>query len=214
MPSETSSDRYVGRARAVRGGGAAALLVLVLMVATEPLLPIVWDEGFTIIRLAQVRGWLVAVRDPELFAARGNRRGFGVAMDVRVLPPKASEINTRSKLFSHQVITWFWPFARDEPHGHPPFYPARRDGGDRRGKGLHLARSPARRVFLMSPDDRSLNGDGKHCINQSSSKSVSADSSRSDGVPGTSPALAGAVEAGVGGEEAPLPPSILAVAPW
>ena len=20
------------------------------------------------------------------------------------------------------VLAWFWPFAREEPHGHPPFY--------------------------------------------------------------------------------------------
>ena len=122
MPCLDSSARYVVRAGTVLGGGAAAVLALTLMVATEPLLPIVWDEGFTLIRLARVRAWIDAVRDPDLFAARWNRRGFGVAMDDRVLPPRASEINTRSKLLSRPAIAWFWPFARDEPHGHPPFY--------------------------------------------------------------------------------------------
>ena len=43
-------------------------------------------------------------------------------MEDQIRPPWASQINTRSKLFSQRVIAWFWPFAREEPHGHPPFY--------------------------------------------------------------------------------------------
>ena len=54
----TKLNRREGGSRAatgVAGGGlAVALLIFILMVATEPLLPIVWDEGFTLIRLAQV----------------------------------------------------------------------------------------------------------------------------------------------------------------
>jgi 4-amino-4-deoxy-L-arabinose transferase-like glycosyltransferase len=119
---KTISDRRQLGTRAVCGGLAAALLTLILMLATEPLLPIVWDEGFTLLRLARVRAWLLAVRDPGLFAARWNPRGIEVALDDQVHPPMASDINTRAKLFSARVIAWFWPFARDEPHGHPPFY--------------------------------------------------------------------------------------------
>ena len=70
------------------------------MVATEPLLPIVWDEGFTLLRSREFAPGSHAVRDPELFAARWNPRGLEVAIDDRVQPPRASEINTRSKLFS------------------------------------------------------------------------------------------------------------------
>ena len=122
MPWLNSSDKPDRRAGVVLGSAVAAVLALALMVATEPLLPIVWDEGFTLIRLARVCAWINAVRDPGSFAARWNPRRFGLAIDDRVRPPKASEIDTRSKLFAHPAIAWFWPFAREEPHGHPPFY--------------------------------------------------------------------------------------------
>ncbi len=33
------------------------------------------------------------------------------------------QIDTRRKLLSDpQVLSWFWPFVREEPHGHPSFY--------------------------------------------------------------------------------------------
>ncbi len=122
----TKLNRRNGGTRAaagVAGGGlAVALFTLIFMVATEPLLPIVWDEGFTLIRLARVRNWLLAVRDPESYAANWNSRRVAISWKDSVRPPRASEINTRSKLFSQHVMTWFWPFAREEPHGHPPFY--------------------------------------------------------------------------------------------
>jgi hypothetical protein len=117
-----SSKRQSGQGGALLGGGATALLALALMITTEPLLPIVWDEGFTLLRLARVHSWMSALRAPESFAARWSPRAFGVAMEDQVRPPRASEIDTRPKLFSREVIRWFWPFARDEPHGHPPFY--------------------------------------------------------------------------------------------
>ena len=122
MPSTVDSKKPSSRAVWLGASGAVAALTLTLMLATEPFLPIVWDEGFTLLRLARVRAWLAAVRDPEPFAARWNPRAIGVALDDVVDPPSASEINTRSKLFSARVIAWFWPFARAEPHGHPPFY--------------------------------------------------------------------------------------------
>jgi hypothetical protein len=111
-----------GTAAAAGGGIAVGLLALALMVATESRLPIVWDEGFTLIRLARVRAWLSAVRDPPGFAAAWQPARFVTAMEDRVRPLLASEVDTREKLFSRRAIAWFWPFAREEPHGHPPFY--------------------------------------------------------------------------------------------
>jgi Dolichyl-phosphate-mannose-protein mannosyltransferase len=99
-----------------------ALVTLIVMVATEPFLPIVWDEGFTLMRVSRVRGWIRALRNPESFAATWNPRELATPLEDRLRPPKSSEIDTRSKLFSPRVIAWFWPFAREEPHGHPPFY--------------------------------------------------------------------------------------------
>ena len=38
-------------------------------------------------------------------------------------PPRREQLDSRSKLlFDRDVLAWFWPFAREEPHGHPPFY--------------------------------------------------------------------------------------------
>jgi hypothetical protein len=37
-------------------------------------------------------------------------------------PPPRQQLDTRLKLiFERRVVEWFWPFAREEPHGHPPF---------------------------------------------------------------------------------------------
>jgi Dolichyl-phosphate-mannose-protein mannosyltransferase len=122
MPLSVDSEKPSSPAVCFGASLAVAALTLILMLATEPLLPIVWDEGFTLLRVARVRAWLAAVRDPERFAARWNPRTIGVPLDDDVDPPSASEIKTRPKLFSARVIRWFWPFARGEPHGHPPFY--------------------------------------------------------------------------------------------
>ena len=106
------------------GALAVAVGTLALMVATEPKLAIVWDEGFTLGREARIRSWFRAVADPKGFASTWeppSPRSELVQQDG-LRPPDRDEIDTRGKLFSPQVIAWFWPFAREEPHGHPPFY--------------------------------------------------------------------------------------------
>jgi hypothetical protein len=46
-------------------------------------------------------------------------------------PPPRQKLDTRSKLiFERRVVEWFWPFAREEPHGHPPFYASVGPSGD------------------------------------------------------------------------------------
>jgi Dolichyl-phosphate-mannose-protein mannosyltransferase len=106
------------------GGVGVAVATLALMLLTEPRLAIVWDEGFTLGREERVRQWLKATRDPSGFAATWRPQSpleELVQPDGRV-PPRPEDINTRAKLFDQRVIEWFWPFAREEPHGHPPFY--------------------------------------------------------------------------------------------
>ena len=110
--------------------GVGALLVgcatLAVMLASEPRLAIVWDEGFTLGREERVRLWLAALRDPAGFAARWvppAPRTELVQQDQRPLPPpRRDEIDTTSKLLGPKAMAYFWPFAREEPHGHPPFY--------------------------------------------------------------------------------------------
>ena len=95
------------------------------MLATEPSLAIAWDEAYTLSREARVRAWFRALGDPVQFAATWRPRN-----DLEELvqldgasPPPPERINTRAQLFFDRlVLDWFWPFAREEPHGHPPFY--------------------------------------------------------------------------------------------
>ena len=108
------------------GACAIALATLALMVATEPRLAIVWDEGYTLGREARIREWFRAMANPVGFAASWVPPTPGSEL-VQVSPgdpppPDRSEVDTRAKLRSPRVLDWFWPFAREEPHGHPPFY--------------------------------------------------------------------------------------------
>ena len=93
------------------------------MLATEPRLAIVWDEGYTLGREARLRDWFRALRDPAGFAARWTPPALELVQQVGAAPPRPEQIDTRSKLlFDTRVLAYFWPFAREEPHGHPPFY--------------------------------------------------------------------------------------------
>jgi 4-amino-4-deoxy-L-arabinose transferase-like glycosyltransferase len=113
------------RWKAPAAGLLVAALTLLLLVATEPQLTIVWDEGYTLGRVERIRAWCKAVRDPKGFAAhwRGEApRDELVQQRPDEIRPTASQVDTRAKLFSRPVLDYFWPFAREEPHGHPPFY--------------------------------------------------------------------------------------------
>lgn len=103
-------------------GLAVAVLTFVLLVATGPRLAIVWDEGYTLGREARIRLWLAALRDPERFAAAWVPPRSELVQQDRVGPPAPREINSVAKLLGPRALAWFWPFAREEPHGHPPFY--------------------------------------------------------------------------------------------
>jgi hypothetical protein len=98
---------------------------LVLMLATEPLLVIGWDEGYTLGREARLRDWFHALGDPASFAAKWKPLGQwdDLLQEDGTKPPRADQMDTRAKLFTDPAaLAWFWPFARNEPHGHPPFY--------------------------------------------------------------------------------------------
>jgi hypothetical protein len=85
---------------------------------------IVWDEAYTLGRENRIRLWFQALRDPAGFARTWTPPKLELVQnDWRTIPPPiAEQINTRAKLFDRMVMAWFWPFAREEPHGHPPFY--------------------------------------------------------------------------------------------
>ncbi len=99
------------------------LATLAVMLVTEPHLVIVWDEGYTLGREARLRQWFRALRDPPRFAAEWVPPAVELVQQAGAPPPRPDQIDTRAKLlFSADVLAYFWPFARAEPHGHPPFY--------------------------------------------------------------------------------------------
>lgn len=99
------------------------LATLAIMLATEPRLAIVWDEGYTLGREARLRAWFEAIRDPQGFAARWSPPAVELVQQTGAPPPRPDQLDSRSKLlFDPAVLAYFWPFAREEPHGHPPFY--------------------------------------------------------------------------------------------
>jgi hypothetical protein len=105
--------------------GRAALVTLACLlwlVLTEPLLAIVWDEGYTLGRLDRVRSWIAAMRDPVEFARVWVPPTLETVQQDGQPAPRPAEIDTRGELLGAGAIRWFWPFAREEPHGHPPFY--------------------------------------------------------------------------------------------
>jgi len=102
---------------------AVTLATAGLMVATEPALAIVWDEGYTLGREARLRLWFEALRDPARFASDWRPPASELVQPVGAPPPRRDQVATRARLLlDTRVLAWFWPFAREEPHGHPPLY--------------------------------------------------------------------------------------------
>ncbi len=111
------------RARRLAAATGVGLATLALMLATEPRLAIVWDEGYTLGREARLRTWFRALGDPRAFAATWTPPVEELVQQVGAPAPRPDQVDARAKLlFNPLVLAWFWPFAREEPHGHPPFY--------------------------------------------------------------------------------------------
>jgi 4-amino-4-deoxy-L-arabinose transferase-like glycosyltransferase len=111
------------RRRLVVVSVAVGLATAILMLATAPRLVIAWDEGYTLGREARLREWFRALGDPTGFAARWQPPVEEFVQQDQIPPPSPAQLDSRSKLlFDRRVLAWFWPFAREEPHGHPPFY--------------------------------------------------------------------------------------------
>ncbi len=111
-------------ARPMVGGLFVAVAIALLLILTEPYLSVAWDEGSTLGREERVRAWVRALRDPPAFAAswRPIDPMLEWVQPDGARPPRADEVDTRAKLFGLPALEYFWPFAREEPHGHPSFY--------------------------------------------------------------------------------------------
>jgi hypothetical protein len=100
-----------------------ASVCLTIMVLTEPFLVIVWDEGYSLGREARIRTWFRALADPAAFAGSWQPPYEDLVPPNRFRAPRPDELDTRGELLSSPaVLDWFWPFAREEPDGHPPIY--------------------------------------------------------------------------------------------
>jgi hypothetical protein len=111
--------------RAFLVGVGVSLTTAIVMLATEPYLAIAWDEGYTLGREARLRDWFSALRDPAAFAPTWHPLPVDqeLVQGRKTPPPSSGQLDTRWKLLTDpDVLAWFWPFAREEPHGHPPFY--------------------------------------------------------------------------------------------
>ena len=107
-------------------GLGVSFLTVWLMLWTEPRMAMQWDEGYTLGREESLRDWFGALGDPPRFAGTWKPRSREdelVQRPASTPPPRREQLDSRSKLlFDRDVLAWFWPFAREEPHGHPPFY--------------------------------------------------------------------------------------------
>ncbi len=104
-------------------GLGVALATLALMLATEPQMAIGWDEGYTLGREARLRDWFRLLGDPPRLGRSWKPPALELVQRDGTRPPPPEELDTRHELlFGRDALEWFWPFAREEPNGHPPFY--------------------------------------------------------------------------------------------
>ncbi|AMV40002.1 Dolichyl-phosphate-mannose-protein mannosyltransferase [Planctomyces sp. SH-PL62] len=146
------ADESASRVRRLVASAAVGLATLAVMLATEPSLAIVWDEGYTLGREARLRTWFRALGDPAAFAATWTPPVQELVQQVGAQPPRPDQVDARGKLlFDSRVLAYFWPFAREEPHGHPPFYALLGLKGDVLAPGLpDLSRARLGPIMLFS----------------------------------------------------------------
>jgi 4-amino-4-deoxy-L-arabinose transferase-like glycosyltransferase len=89
--------RFRARRVDVLSAFVAGGIALVALLFTSPHIGITWDEGYTIRRDRSLDEWF------GLLASQASRGG-----------------GLRS--FDKAVLDRYWPFSREEPHGHPPLY--------------------------------------------------------------------------------------------
>jgi hypothetical protein len=100
--------------------GLVAAGTLALLLATLNDYGMAWDEGFTVEREERLREWFARV-------------WFGPDRAERAWPPILSKLESRREYlrragsradspWSRESLRFYWPFAREEPNGHPPFY--------------------------------------------------------------------------------------------
>ena len=99
---------------------AVGLGVLALMLGTLGDYGMAWDEAFSVEREERLAEWFGRV-------ARGGPAGAlawtppGSVLEGRAEYLRGAGASARSP-WSRASLRFYWPFAREEPNGHPPFY--------------------------------------------------------------------------------------------
>ncbi|WP_165066226.1 ArnT family glycosyltransferase [Paludisphaera rhizosphaerae] len=97
-----------------------ASATLVLLIATLNDYGMAWDEGFTVEREERLREWFAKV------GGAGSSVRHARAMSLSKLESRGSYLAkagaSASSPWSRESLRFYWPFAREEPNGHPPLY--------------------------------------------------------------------------------------------
>src|SRR5208337_1247586 len=86
--------------RLVISSMVVGLTTLALMLATQPRMAIVWDEGYTLGREARIREWFRALRDPGRFAVEWQPPASAedLVMEDGTSPPRREQLDLYTKL--------------------------------------------------------------------------------------------------------------------
>lgn len=93
---------------------------LALLVATLNDYGMAWDEGFTVEREERLREWFARV------AGDSSPGSQAWPLSLSKLEPRWVYLRragaSADSPWSRESLRFYWPFAREEPNGHPPFY--------------------------------------------------------------------------------------------
>jgi 4-amino-4-deoxy-L-arabinose transferase-like glycosyltransferase len=99
------------------GLSSAVLLLLTLTLSDHGL---AWDEGFTVERVDRLREWFSWVGNDT---AAAKRAWSPASSNLEPRPEYLGRLGpSAGSLWERETLRFFWPFAREEPNGHPPFY--------------------------------------------------------------------------------------------
>lgn len=101
-------------------GMLVASATLILLVATLNDYGMTWDEGFTVEREERLREWFARVGGAGSAVRPARAMSFSKLEPRRVYLAKAGA--SAASPWSRESLRFYWPFAREEPNGHPPFY--------------------------------------------------------------------------------------------
>ncbi len=97
-----------------------ALVTFTLLIATLGDVGMTWDEGFTVEREERLGEWFARIAGKT---TASSRAWSAVSSQLEPRDNYLTRAGSAARSpWSRESIQFYWPFAREEPHGHPPFY--------------------------------------------------------------------------------------------